>query len=254
VSSSISHLKLHVGFLFDMGLTKSLFVTSNPPYKRLTPSQGTTGLLTGGISSVLLSSKTPTLFTLAAGTQCFLLGSTFWVTRSTFLYAWTPPLPASEHLSSRPLPTPQDHVYASACAGGITGGAVGGLVRGRRHFLPGILFWSLFGYAGQKLYNRLDANHSEQFAAAAAEEKALDSAGRTEKGFWDRVAEMKWSPMKTLSDEDYADMLRKKIVGLEVEIALVDEEVGRLRGEEQMEGKGANHESMGNGDGSRSAS
>ena len=44
---------------------------------------------------------------------------------------------------------------------------------------------------------------------------------------------MKWSPLKTLSDEEYGDMLREKLLRVEAEIALVDEEVGRLRAEDE---------------------
>ena len=94
--------------------------------------------------------------------------------------------------------------------------------------------WTIFGYAGQKIFDRLDAKHSEQ-VAIASEERAASLDLKKEKGFWDRMAEREWSPMKTLSDEDYSNMLRKKMLVLEAEIALVDEEVERLRVEEQMQ-------------------
>ncbi len=44
---------------------------------------------------------------------------------------------------------------------------------------------------------------------------------------------MKWSPMKTLSDEDYANILREKMLAMDAQIALVNEEVERLRQEER---------------------
>ena len=45
------------------------------------------------------------------------------------------------------------------------------------------------------------------------------------------MAEMKWSPMKVLTDEDYVRMLRERMVSVEAEIAVVDEDLEGLRRE-----------------------
>lgn len=130
-----------------------------------------------------------------------------------------------------PSPSQKDRLTASTVAGGMTGGAIGGLFRGPRNVIPGTIMFTLFGYLGQTVYNTLDARHSEQLASdaqAVAEGKEKDG-----KRFWERVAEMKWSPLKVLSDEDYGKMLKEKLLRVEAEIALVDEEVERLKGEER---------------------
>ncbi len=130
-----------------------------------------------------------------------------------------------------PSPTQKDRLTASTFAGGITGGAVGGLFRGPRNVIPGTIMFTLFGYLGQTAYDTLDARHSEQVASdiqAAAEGKKTDA-----KRFWERIAEMKWSPLMAVSDEDYSNLLKEKLLRVEAEIALVDEEVERLRGEER---------------------
>lgn len=91
--------------------------------------------------------------------------------------------------------------------------------------------FTLFGYLGQTIYDTLDARNSKQVASdaqAVAEGKEKDG-----KRFWERVAEMKWSPLKVLSDEDYGNMLKEKLLRVEAEIALLDEEVERLKGEER---------------------
>lgn len=91
--------------------------------------------------------------------------------------------------------------------------------------------FTLFGYVGQTVYDTLDARHSERVASdiqAAAEGKIEDK-----KRFWERIAEMKWSPLTAVSDEDYGSMLKEKLLRVEAEIALVDEEVERLKGEER---------------------
>ncbi|CAF9918637.1 MAG: hypothetical protein ALECFALPRED_000772 [Alectoria fallacina] len=179
---------------------------------------GTTGLLYGGVAGVLHSAH-PNLFAIAAGIQWSALGSTFWATRATIIHTYYP------------SPSQKDRLSASTVAGGITGGTIGGLFRGRRNVIPGTIMFTLFAYLGQTIYDVLDARHSEQVASdarAAAEGKRKDG-----KRFWERVAEMKWSLLTVVSDEDYDNMLKEKLLRVEAEIAMVDEEVERLRGEER---------------------
>jgi len=193
----------------------------------LTLPPGTTGLLTGGVWGLLLSSPTPSLFAIASSFQWFALGSTFWATRSTLLY------------TSYPSSTPSDRLSASSYAGGITGGTIGGLLRGRRNVIPGTIMFTLFGFVGQTIYNRLDARHSEQVALEV--ENVREGKEKKETGFWNRMAEMKWSPMKTLSDGEYGNILREKLLRVDAEIALLDEQMEKLRGKEiRANGREAN--------------
>ena len=91
--------------------------------------------------------------------------------------------------------------------------------------------FTLFGYIGQTVYNTLDARHSEKVASDA--QAMAEGTGKDGKRFWDRLMEMKWSPLTVLSDEDYGNILKEKLLRVEAEIALLDEEVERLRGEER---------------------
>ncbi len=88
--------------------------------------------------------------------------------------------------------------------------------------------FTLFGYVGQTVYNKLDARYSEQVAAEIQEKN------EEKKGFWNKVADMKWSPMKTLSDKEYGNMLKERLLRIEADIALVDEELEKLRIEETI--------------------
>lgn len=179
---------------------------------------GTTGLLYGGVAGVLRSAH-PILFAIAAGIQWSALGSTFWATRATITHTYYP------------NPSQKDRLTASTVAGGITGGAIGGLFRGPRNIIPGTIMLTLFGYVGQTAYNALDARHTEQVASEA--QAAAEGQEKPVKRFWESVAEMKWSPLTVLSDEDYGNILKEKLLRVEAEIALVDEEVERLKGEER---------------------
>ena len=88
--------------------------------------------------------------------------------------------------------------------------------------------FTLFGYVGQTIYNKLDARYSEQAAVETQKEKV------EKKGFWNKVADRKWSPMKRLSDEEYGNLLKERLLRVEADVALVDEELEKLRVEERV--------------------
>ena len=43
------------------------------------------------------------------------------------------------------------------------------------------------------------------------------------------MADSKYSPMKVMSDEEYEKVLREKLVRVDAEIALVDEDIKKMR-------------------------
>jgi len=159
------------------------------------------GLLVGGIAGVL-KSTTPTLFALASGVQWFVLGSTFSAVRGIVLHTRT---------SEGTRPT--DKISASGIAGGIAGGA-GGLLRGRKNIVPGVIMFSIFGAAGQAMYNMVNARNSS------------DVTHRRDGRAW---MKSRWSPITVLSDQQYEEMLREKLLRVNAEIALVDESIENLR-------------------------
>lgn len=85
--------------------------------------------------------------------------------------------------------------------------------------------FSVFGLLGQTIYNSMDAQHTQELQLASTEGQKADST------FLRRLANSKWSPMKVLSDEEYENMLRERLLRVNAEIALVDESIERLRAE-----------------------
>lgn len=81
--------------------------------------------------------------------------------------------------------------------------------------LPGFIVFSLLGYVGQKSYNAIDTWQMEQPDAPS-------------KPIIQRMADSKWIPLKSLSDDDYRRILNEKMLSIEAEIALVDEKIGEL--------------------------
>jgi len=167
----------------------------------------TAGVLFGGTAGIIRTT-TPVLFATASGIQCGILGASYWATRTAVLNAW-----------DTGALTTSDRRKATAIGGGVAGGTAG-LLRGPSHVIPGIIVMSGMGYLAQTVYDRLDARHTEQ---------VKNEEENPQKPFWNRIAESKWFPLKTLSDEDYEGILQEKILKLDVEIAMIDDRIQKIQ-------------------------
>ncbi|KAL8979189.1 MAG: hypothetical protein Q9177_006206 [Variospora cf. flavescens] len=142
-----------------------------------------------------------------------------------------------------PSSPPQERVFPSTLAGAFTGAAGGAVLRGRSNIIPGIIMFSLFGFTGQRVYNALDASPSSSSSSssnptlpiptttitpssATSQPSTIDAATQP---LWKRILNSKYSPMKVLSDEQYGHLLREKLVRVDAEIAIVDEEIGKVK-------------------------
>ncbi|CCF45995.1 hypothetical protein CH063_00588 [Colletotrichum higginsianum] len=159
---------------------------------------GTIGMFSG-IAAGIIRDSTPALFALASGIQWFALGSSYWLSRTVVMSAWGGEATLSN--SSK--------IQASAVAGG-TAGMVGGLIRGPKNIIPGVLVFSLIGGTGQAFYN------SVQGRPEATEKRKS-------------IFESSWSPLKKLSDDEYRDMIEEKMLKIDAEIALIDDKIAELR-------------------------
>ncbi|KAI0527853.1 hypothetical protein F5B22DRAFT_582570 [Xylaria bambusicola] len=162
-----------------------------------------TGMVTGGFGllvgagSGIMRSAPPALFAVFAGLQWFTLGSTYIASRGLLHHAWG----GEENLSSLEL------VAAGGIAGGVSG-MVGGMIRGPRNVLPGIFVFGTLG-AGSSYVSQLLRG-----TGSAREKSWLDS---------------KWSPMQRLSDKDYLDKVEDKILRLDADIAIIDDNIASLK-------------------------
>lgn len=46
---------------------------------------------------------------------------------------------------------------------------------------------------------------------------------------WQRMLRSKWSPVTVLSDEEYLNLLEEKLLKLDAEVAVIDDELNALR-------------------------
>lgn len=75
--------------------------------------------------------------------------------------------------------------------------------------------FSLFGYLGQTTYSKVSSPR--------------DVSAEPKMGFWKRMSEKSWSPVKVMSNEEYAELLKEKMMKVDVEIALLDDKIAALR-------------------------
>lgn len=56
----------------------------------------------------------------------------------------------------------------------------------------------------------------------------MEQANVPSKPFLQRLADSKWVPLRSLSDDDYRGMLNEKLLSIEAEVALLDEKIQEL--------------------------
>ncbi|CAK3812591.1 unnamed protein product [Lecanosticta acicola] len=171
---------------------------------------GAAGFLFGGATGII-KGWPPGLSATVSALQTFALGTTFSFSRSFVIRAWT--------VEGRPPPSGFDLVKASAVAGAVSGGIVGAIARGRSNVLPGAFMFALFGGAGQFLLNSRRESKTEQ----------------PKENFWKRMSDKSWTPFRVLSNEEYAEMLKEKMLKVDVEIAVIDDKIAALKEEQRKE-------------------
>ena len=86
----------------------------------------------------------------------------------------------------------------------------------------------------------LDERHTKSVFREKEEKKLTDESGGKGKETWmDTLAKLEWLGLTKISDEDYANMLTESVVGLEAKMALIEEEIERLRADELDGGEGS---------------
>ncbi|TLS31486.1 hypothetical protein PpBr36_03645 [Pyricularia pennisetigena] len=159
---------------------------------------GTAGALGGAIIAV--SRHRPALISaVLGGAYWFTAGSVFNGSRSAITAAY-----GARDLSGK------EKIVISGAAGALAGTAQGALATGIRSSPPAALAFMVLGAGGQAVSNKLAAREP-----TPASKRDWLSA--------------KWSPLTPLTDQEYEHMLQEKILKLDAEIALVDDNIAVLR-------------------------
>lgn len=172
------------------------------------------GTIVGGFSGILVS-RTPVLFAVASSIQWGIIGTTFWGTRTALL---------SHYKTARIYPTPQEKGLSTTLAASLAG-ATGGILRGPKNVLPGLVVFASAGYVGQRIYDALDERKME--------EMRLEENGK--KGNGETWTNSKWVPWKKLTDDEYEGMLKERLLKVDAEIAILDDKLQVLREQQNSE-------------------
>ncbi|KAI5812122.1 hypothetical protein BZA77DRAFT_325237 [Pyronema omphalodes] len=174
---------------------------------------GASGLFFGGVIAVARGAPKVGLFAAGTAINSAALGTTFTAVRSTMLRALRDPQRTTDF-------TPQEKVYISGASGAITGFTAGLVLRGRSNALPGLIVWGLLGLSGQYAYNYADAAHTSTVLASQAAEPQPSLS--------DKLFRSKWNPIKKLTDVEYESMLEAKLLAVNAEIAITNEQIEEL--------------------------
>ncbi|KAL2837852.1 hypothetical protein BJY01DRAFT_220523 [Aspergillus pseudoustus] len=168
---------------------------------------GPAGMVAGGILGVVASRGHPVITSLAGGIHSFAVGTSFWWLRSNILKVYY-----EDKATSR------QRTYASTVSLAIAGTTSTKLLNigARTHIIPTAILFSLAGCIGQASYNAIDRWQ-------------LGQANTPSKPLLDRIAESKWIPLKSLSDDEYRHILNEKLLTIEAEIALLDDKIEELQ-------------------------
>jgi hypothetical protein len=91
---------------------------------------------------------------------------------------------------------------------------------GPRNIIPAAIMFAAIGAGGQALYNRAD-------------EQVAESAESTATNRMQTFLNSKWSPMRPLSSSEYETMLRERLLRVNADIALIDENIEALKAREK---------------------
>lgn len=89
--------------------------------------------------------------------------------------------------------------------------------------------FGLFGWSGQHIYEWLDARNSGRV------QERSESGEKGKTSWLQRVGKSKWSPMRALTEEEYEDMMKERILKVDVEIALIKDKIEALKQEKESE-------------------
>lgn len=87
----------------------------------------------------------------------------------------------------------------------------------------------LFGYAGQRVYDARDRARATAIVQAAAQQARSEPPQSSVQAAIDSLAASKWSPVTKLTPQEHLDRLREQLLRVDAQLALVDEDLDRLK-------------------------
>ncbi|OQV06930.1 hypothetical protein CLAIMM_11435 [Cladophialophora immunda] len=160
---------------------------------------GACGAAYGGIAGTLIQTSNPLAYTAISATQWFCAGTAFFYCRSVLLAG---PLSRDKDLH---------RVAASGIAGSCSGAVIATFLP-RGSLVTGSIMFGVVAALSQAGLNTTQGSPS-----------IAQLSSRLRNGF------ASFSPMKSLSDKEYEDLLLDKLLRVDAEIAVLDDKIASLR-------------------------
>ncbi|KAL7273052.1 hypothetical protein RUND412_004110 [Rhizina undulata] len=123
--------------------------------------------------------------------------------------------------------TDLERIYISGISGAVTGCTLGLLLRGRSNAIPGAMVWGLLGMGGQYAYNLADTRRTEDVIKQQSVSQVQQEGPAP--SLWERYLRSRWSPVKPLTHEEYENLIKEKLLAVEADIAIMNEEIEKLK-------------------------
>ncbi|KAJ9643778.1 hypothetical protein H2204_001923 [Knufia peltigerae] len=176
---------------------------TNPVLSSLAVGVGTgvLGIAYGGVAGTILSTPNPVLYPTYSGVQWLCAGTTFFYCRSVLL--------ADPKTRQHPL-----QVVAASGLSGFGAGAVAGAFLRRAAVIPGGIILGALAATSQAALNVNGGSFDLNFN---------DIPLRLQRGMANLM------PMQSLSDEQYEELLNSKLLNIEAQISLLDDQIADIR-------------------------
>ncbi|KIW21258.1 hypothetical protein PV08_01838 [Exophiala spinifera] len=176
---------------------------------------GAVGIAYGGVAGTILSTPNPLLYPTYSGLQWFCAGTTFFYCRSILL--------ADPKTRQQPL-----HVVAASGLSGFGAGAVAGTFLRRTAVIPGGVMLGVLAATSQTVLNMNGGSFELNFNEIPL---------RLQRGIANLM------PMQSLSDKEYEELLTSKLLKIEAQISLLDDQIADLREASQQQNSSRRPES-----------
>ncbi|KAJ8656684.1 hypothetical protein O0I10_007531 [Lichtheimia ornata] len=169
---------------------------------------------TVGATAAVLTNAPVKQYALSTSLNCGMFSATFLIIRKTFVdYNHSK---YGEHLPSLSKASQRSDLINSTLAGATTGGLLSAVYRGPKGVIPGAIIFGTICGVFQSMYSA--GNQWRQNAIIKANSDRLNPSPSTSKNVFEEFSLPSWVPIRTISDEEYSELLDTRLKTLDDEM------------------------------------
>ncbi|CDH58928.1 predicted protein [Lichtheimia corymbifera JMRC:FSU:9682] len=169
---------------------------------------------TAGATAAILTNAPVKQYALSTSLNCGMFSATFLIIRKTFVdYNHNK---YGEHLPSLSKASQRSDIIDSTLAGATTGGLLSAVYRGPKGVIPGAIIFGAICGVFQSVYTA--GKQWRQNAIIKANSDRLNPSPTTSKNVLEEFSLPSWVPIRTISDEEYSELLDTRLKTLDDEM------------------------------------